>query len=64
MANTRICQECKAEIPRDVRKCMHCDAKLEEFKKGVLPGWILAILLLCLIVGYFIWVFESAYFPG
>ncbi len=64
MANTRICQECKAEIPRGARKCMYCDAQLEGFKRGAPPGWMLAILLLCLIVGYFVWVFESAYFPG
>jgi len=46
MAKTKVCRECKAEIPKSARKCMHCGSKQGA---GTL-GWIFAILLLIFIV--------------
>jgi len=46
MAETKQCRECKANIPKDARKCMHCGTKQG---MGVL-GVIFAIVFTCMVI--------------
>lgn len=43
MAKMKTCHECKAEIPADANKCMHCGSKQK--KKTSLLTWLVVALL-------------------
>lgn len=57
MAKMKQCKECKANIPKDARKCMHCGSK-----QGVgLLGGTFVILFSLFVFG---WVVNTIYSPS
>jgi len=48
MVKTKQCRDCKADIPKDAKKCMHCGSK-----QGIgVVGGVVAILFTLLVIGW------------